>query len=57
MHILRAALVIGLDFVFFNRADSAFPITTVDLLEEGPYLVFRETRFKRKQTNLLLNRV
>ena len=55
--ILRAALVLGLDFVFFNRADSAFPIAAGDLREEGEYIVFRETRFKRKRTDSLVNRV
>lgn len=54
---LRAALVVGLDFVFFNRADSAFPITAGDLVEEGDYILFRETRFKRKRVDSLVNRV
>jgi hypothetical protein len=55
--VLRAALVIGLDFAFFNRADSAFPITAGDILEDGECIVFRETRFKRKRADSLTNRV
>ena len=39
---LRAALLIGLDFAFFNRGDSAFPITADDLVEEGSFILFRE---------------
>ena len=54
---LRAALLIGLDFAFFNRGDSAFPITADDLVEEGDFILFRETRFKRKRADSLLNRV
>ena len=55
--ILRAALVVGLDFIFFNRADSAFPISAGDLREDGEYIIFCETRFKRKRTDSLVNRV
>ena len=55
--ILWAALVVGLDFIFFNRVDSAFPISAGDLREDGEYIIFREARFKRKRTNSLVNRV
>jgi hypothetical protein len=55
--VLRAALVVGLDFTFFNRGDSAFPITAEDLTVDGEYLTFRETRFKRKRADTLTNRV
>ena len=54
---LRAALVVGLDFAFFNRGDSAFPIAATDLVEEGCHILFRETRFKRKRADSLVNRV
>ena len=57
VQVLRSALVVGLDFVFFNRADSAFPITAVDLLIEGTSILFRETRFKRKRAEVLTNRL
>jgi hypothetical protein len=52
---LQAALVVGLDFVFFNRADTAFPIAAGDLTEDGEYIVFRETRFKRKRADSLVH--
>ena len=55
--VLWAALVIGLDFNSFNRTNTAFPIFTVDLLEERHHLVFRETRFKCKRVDLLLSYV
>ena len=57
MATLWAALLVGLDFAFFNRDDSAFPITANYLVEEGDYILFRETRFKRKRAESLVNRV
>lgn len=54
---LQATLLLGLDFVFFNRGDSVFPIMAADLVEEGDYITFRETYFKCKRVDSLVNRV
>ena len=52
---LWAALLLGLDFVFFNRGDFAFPITAADLVEDGNYITFCKTRFKHKRVDSLVN--
>ena len=54
---LRAALLLRLEFVFFKRGDSAFPITATDLVEEVDYNTFHETRFKCERVDSLVNSI
>ena len=56
-HLVRAALVLVLDFVFFSRADSAFPMALEDLTFTSAALQFRETHFKRRRTDTMVNHI